>query len=297
MTLLQLQYFNMLARVLHYTRTAERLHISQPSLSYSINELEKELGVKLFQKEKGKISLTVFGQQLLPYVEESLALLDKGCGILREMSGKADQIVRLGYFHSISASLIPSIMEGFYQQEEHRQIRFHFTEAPSYEVFTQVQNGSLDLAFGPSQAEWAQAVGIMRQPLYLMVPKDHPLAGRSSVCFQDFAREPQIMLERASSLRRSLEDIFSEQGVIPHVVFEVRECNAALQYVGLGFGVSVLPWVPAAEGGKVVGIPISDKDKEFMRTIYLIAHNTRRLSPSARCVWEYIVKNFAINES
>ena len=61
MTLLQLQYFETLARVLHYTRAAEELHIAQPSLSYSIGELEKELGVKLFEKESRKIHLTEYG--------------------------------------------------------------------------------------------------------------------------------------------------------------------------------------------------------------------------------------------
>ena len=82
MTLLQLQYFQVLARVLHYTRSAEELHISQPSLSYSISELEKELGVKLFEKENRKISLTAYGEQFLPYVQRSLALLDEGAAVL-----------------------------------------------------------------------------------------------------------------------------------------------------------------------------------------------------------------------
>ena len=81
MTLLQLQYFQVLARVLHYTRAAEELHISQPSLSYSISELEKELGVKLFEKENRKISLTAYGEQFLPYVQRSLALLDEGAAV------------------------------------------------------------------------------------------------------------------------------------------------------------------------------------------------------------------------
>ena len=81
MTLLQLQYFQVLARVLHYTRAAEELHISQPSLSYSISELEKELGVKLFKKENRKISLTAYGEQFLPYVQRSLALLDEGAAV------------------------------------------------------------------------------------------------------------------------------------------------------------------------------------------------------------------------
>ena len=83
MTLLQLQYFQVLSHNLHYTRTAEQLCISQPSLSYAINELEKELGVKLFQKENRKVTQTVYGQQFLPYVEQALTLLQDGsmcCG-------------------------------------------------------------------------------------------------------------------------------------------------------------------------------------------------------------------------
>ena len=66
MTLLQLQYFKTLARVLHYTQAAAELHIAQPSLSYSIKELEKELGVKLFEKDSRHIRLTIYGEQFLP---------------------------------------------------------------------------------------------------------------------------------------------------------------------------------------------------------------------------------------
>ena len=68
MTLLQLQYFRVLARNLHYTRTAEELHVSQPSLSYAISGLEEELGVKLFEKKGRKTTLTSYGEQFLPYV-------------------------------------------------------------------------------------------------------------------------------------------------------------------------------------------------------------------------------------
>ena len=82
MTLLQLQYFETLARVLHYTHAAEELHIAQPSLSYSINELEKELGVKLFEKQNRKICLTDYGERFLPYVQKSLMLMEEGTCLL-----------------------------------------------------------------------------------------------------------------------------------------------------------------------------------------------------------------------
>ncbi len=294
MTLLQLRYFLVLAQTLHYTRTSEKLHISQPSLSYAISELEKELGVKLFYKEKRKVALTIYGQQFLPYVSKALSLIQDGTDSLQEMLGKAPQIVRLGYFHSISASFVPALVESFYQQERSRNIRFQFVESSSYDILSQLQSGKLDLGFSLHQAEWAESVGIMRQPLYLTVPAGHPLSSRSCVSFSDFAHEPQVMLERESNLRSNLDQVFSLRGVIPNIVFEVRECNAALQYVGLGFGVSVLPQVPAMDTDKVLVLPISDQDEEFVRTVYLTFHKARPLSLAAQKVREHIIRNYTL---
>ena len=284
MTLLQLQYFQVLSHNLHYTRTAEQLCISQ-----------KELGVKLFQKENRKVTQTVYGQQFLPYVEQALTLLQDGSNVLRQMANNAPQIVRLGYFHSVSASMIPALVDGFYQQEENRQIRFHFTESASYDILNQIRSGALDLGFSLHQAEWAESVGVIRQPLYLAVPANHPLSGHSFVSFDDFAHEPQIMLEHSSNLRSNMDQVFSQHGIIPNIVFEVRECNAALQYVGLGFGVSVLPQVPAMDTDKVYIVPISDQEKEFVRTIYLTYPKIHPISPAAQKVRDYIIQNCALN--
>jgi DNA-binding transcriptional LysR family regulator len=295
MTLLQLQYFKTLARILHYTKAAKELHIAQPSLSYSISELEKELGVKLFDKENRKIRLTVYGEQFLSYVEKILALLDESVSVLQQMAGSALQVVHLGYFHSISASLIPSIMAGIYSQEENRRIRFQFLEATSFDIFSQLKKGDLDLAFCMHRDEYVESTAIMRQPLYLTVPSNHPLAERSSVTFEDFSQEPIVMLEKSSSLRTQMDQIFARHGVIPNVVFEVHECNAALQYVALRFGISVLPRVPAMEKNeKVSVIPIADDKQAFVRTVYLLWAKSRPLSPAAQRVKDYIVEHYAI---
>ena len=294
MTLLQLQYFKTLARVLHYTRAAEELHIAQPSLSYSISELEKELGVRLFVKEKRSISLTLYGQQFLPYVEKSLSTLAEGTEVLKQLAGTSIQVVRLGYFHSISASLIPSIMEKLYLQPENEKLRIQFTEDTSFDIFSLLKKGELDLAFGMHQDEWTESVTIMKQPLYLAVPADHPLACRTSVKFSDFAQEPQIMLDKPSSLRTQMDRVYSRRDVIPRVVFEVRECNTALQYVALRFGVAVLPQVPAMESEKVSIIPIAEGGNEFVRTVYFSWARSNPLSPAAQRVRDYIVEHYAI---
>ena len=293
MTLLQLQYFETLARVLHYTRAAEELHIAQPSLSYSISELEKELDVKLFEKENRKIRLTEYGERFLPYVQKSLLLMEEGTNMLKQMTGTAPLLVRLGYFHSISSSLIPSIVEEVYRDPENKQIRFQFTEDTSFDIFTLLKNGKLDLAFCTHRDEWADSISIIKQPLYLVVPIEHPLAKRSHVTFEDFAREPLVVLDKASSLRMQIDRVFKERGVIPNTVFEVRECNAALQYVALNFGVSVLPEIPAMKTERVCAIPIAESGREFVRIIYLTWDRSRPLSPAAQRVRNLIVQRYA----
>ena len=104
------------------------------------------------------------------------------------------------------------------------------------------------------------------------------------------------MLEQGSNLRSNLDQIFAMRGVIPNIVFEVRECNAALQYVGLGFGVSVLPQVPAMDSDKVFVLPISDQDKEFVRTVYFTFRRGRPLSPAAQRVREHIIRNYSLKD-
>lgn len=296
MTLLQLQYFRTLAQVLHYTQAAKELHISQPSLSYSISELEKELDVKLFHKENRKISLTHYGEQFLPYAEKALDLLDEGANMLHQMSGTALQVVHLGYFYSVSSSLIPSMMEGVYSQEENRRIRFQFHEDTSFDIFSQLKKGTLDLAFCMHQDDSLNSVVIMRQPLYLAVPSNHPLAGREYITAEDFANEPMVVLDKPSSLRGLTDQLFDRIGKTPNVVFEVRECNAALQYVSLRFGVSILPKVPSMNSDKVAAIPIVEGQQALVRTVYLSWAKGHPLSPAAQRVRDYIIDHYATPE-
>lgn len=297
MTLVQLQYFKTLARVLHYTKAAEELHIAQPSLSYSINELEKELGIKLFSKEDRKVALTVYGEHFLPYVETALATLSDGAEELRQLSGSMLQEIRLGYFHSISSTLIPSLMEDLYSAEENKNLRFQFAEATSREILVQLKQGGLDLAFCMHRDEWLESVPVLCQQLYLAVPKDHPLAERGIVTFHDFCREPIVMLDSNSSLRILVDQLFAKNSATPNIMFVVRECNAALQYVALNFCVSILPQVPAMETAKIAALPIEDNGLNFVRTIYFTWMKNRSFSPAVKRVRNYIVEHYALSEN
>ena len=293
MTLAQLQYFQTLAHVLHYTRAAEALHIAQPSLSYSIGELEKELGVKLFVKEDRRVNLTMYGEQFLPYVETALATISDGTQAVQQLSDASYQVVKLGYFHSISSTFIPGLVESLYSIEENKKLRFQFSEATSSETLRLLKRGDLDLAFCMHRDEWVESVPVMEQQLYLAVPKEHPLANRETVRFEEFSAEPMAILDKASSLRTTVERVFLHYGGgAPNAMFVVHECNAALQYVALGFCVSILPRVPAMDSDKVAVLPVKDPDGFFSRTVYFSWMKNRPLSPAAKRVRNYITDHY-----
>ena len=297
MTLLQLEYFVALAENLHYTKTAEQLHISQPSLSYAINEIEKDLGVKLFHKDKQGITLNAYGVQFYPYAKKALEALENGKAMVTAMASHKETVVRWGYFHSVSASLIPALIQGFSEQNKKANIRFELTEDSVQRLFEQLRSGELDICFTCHQESWAASLPIARQALYLAVPADHPLVEREAVSFEDFAEERQILLTQGSDLRIQVDQLFRDNGAMPQVAFETRECNAALQYVALKFGVSILPQVPVMDRDDVSVLPILTRDgQELTRPIYLSYHKNRTLSPAVQFVIEFIRQQLSPDE-
>ena len=295
MTLLQLRYFETLARVLHYTRASQELNISQPSLSYAMNELEFELGVKLFSKDNRRISLTVYGERFLPYVRQALATVDEGVTLVQKMSSEVPQTVRMGYVQSLSSSLVPAIIQDLHAKNVSENLSFHFTEDTSSTIFEMLKNNEIDMAFCMHRDNWAESVPVMRQPLYLAVSVDHPLAEKDAVSTGDFIREPMVMLDKRNSLRVQFDQILEQRSIIPRIAFEVHSCNTALQYVALNLGVSVLPHVPAMDDERISVIPIFDDGREISRTVYLSWVKNHPLSLEAQRVISYIAENHSIS--
>lgn len=297
MTLLQLSYFVTLAEHLHYTKTAELLHISQPSLSYAISEMEKDLGVKLFQKEKQGVSLSDYGREYYPYAKKALETLERGRSAVTAMASSTETVIRWGYFHSVSATLIPTLIRSFHADARGSSIRFQLIEDSVQRLLTQLHSGDLDMCFTCHQESWATSVPIAHQPLYLAVPADHPLTEKSFVTLEDFAAEPQIMLTLGSDLRLQMDQFFHDNGVVPRTAYEVRECNAALQYVALKIGVAVLPQVPVMGQEDIAVLPIlTPEGRELSRTIYLSYHKTRPLTAAQRFVVDFILRELSAAE-
>ena len=294
LTLLQLKYFETLSRILHYTRAAQELNISQPSLSYAMNELELELGAKLFRRESRKVELTLYGERFLPYVRQALATIEEGTETVRRLNRVEPKTVRLGYVHSAASSLVPTIIKDLYEQSEDEHLAFSFTEARSQEILEQLKNGDIDLGICMLQEKWTESVPILYQRIYLAVAADHPLAGREAVSLEDFIHEPQIVLDRQSSLRMRLDEEFARREAVPRIAFEVRECNTALQYAALGLGVTVVPYVPALDDERLAAVPIFENGHELGRNVYLSRLRGKTLPLAAERVADFIETHYCL---
>lgn len=295
MTLIQLQYFQTLAYILHYTRASEALHISQPSLSYSIAELEKEMGFPLFAKTNRKVVLTEYGEYFLPYVEKALDLLSQGTEKLKMLANKDGKTVRLGYFYSISTDFIPAMINELYKQENFQDIVFDFSQDLSGKLLQQIISQELDLAFSMHTGAGVCSVPLFYQQLYLVLPHNHPLAGKAHIRTEDFVREPIIVLDESSNLRKVVTNIYDSVSAVPNVAFCVKECNAALQFVARGMGISIIPRVPAIEALPVKFVSMSED--LYRRMVYLTWAKESELAPAAAAVRDFLLRNYRYKES
>ena len=292
MTLLQLEYCIALAENLHYTKTAELLHISQPSLSYEIKELEKELGAELFVIRNKKVYISEYGTLFLPYAKKALSTLSKGTQAVHDRLSNSEYTVRLGYFHSIAASFIPSMVDSFKTAFPDSRITFSFEEIPARDIPDRIKQDKIDLGFSLLTNGIEDNYRIRKQPLCLYVPSGHRLSKKSRVTLTDLENEPFIMLTRSNSLRDFIEKRFADEDIIPDTAFEVPECNTALQYVSMGYGISVLPPLHTFNAEKVHSIPIMEYDRELSREIFLLCGKSVTKGSPAAAVRDFITAHY-----
>ena len=125
MNLSHLRYFVELAHTRHYTRAAEHLFITQPSLSHAIGQLESELGVPLFERSGRNTTLTRLGEEFLVCAERTLSTLDSGVESLRR-SAQGEGLIRLGFLRVLGIRFIPELAARFLGQNQGESIRFSF---------------------------------------------------------------------------------------------------------------------------------------------------------------------------
>ena len=281
MTIRQLECFLVMAEELHYTKAANRLHVSQPSLSYSISELEKELSLPLFVRKDNRTFLTRYGESLLPYAAEVMKLVNemqlKAHGLANTSSGT----IRLGNIYSVSFDFVPRLLEAFYSDKENGQIAVHISQGVNDALIGQLMEGELDFIISAfPNDERLISKHLFTQELKFIVPESHRLADRSAVSLEDVRDERLISLGRDSNIRNHIEDCFRERGMEASFALEVTECSAMGAYISSGMGTAIAPVVPSFKSNNVKIISFTEKDKELLGRKICLSWVKERYLPS-----------------
>ena len=267
MNIYNLRYFVTLARIRQYTKAAEELCITQPSLSHAISQMEKELGVKLFEKNGDKITLTQFGEEFLSYAEKTLDVLDDGIASIKR-SAMGNGTIRLGLVRPLGISYVPRMAAAFIKKNPKLDIDFTFHTDVTGRLLDDMQLGKYDLLFcsKPSEEYHFTAEPVMKQRLVLITSKGHPLAKK---------------------MKRSI-NLAETAGYS----YETEEDQVIAGLVANGFGIAVVPYMDILEKMSVEIFEI--ESPEYERSFYMVNDNSTYMSPAVETFMNFVIENTSV---
>ena len=258
MELHQLRYFCAVARAGNFTRAAEQEHVSQPSLSQQVLKLEDELGTRLFDRLGRSIRLTASGEAFLPKAEAVLRQLSQAKLEIREMSGVEKGTVTVGTIPTIAPYFLPARLSSFARQ--HPQIQVSVVEEITPVLLEKLQEGRIDLALLalPVVGDHFVSQELLREPLYLVVPQTHCLAGQTRVHLNQIEDESFLLLKEGHCFRENTLAACGRARLRPNVVFESGQFATLLAMVAAGAGISVVPAMAVEPRAGCCFIPLAD---------------------------------------
>ena len=244
MELRQLRSFLSIAETLHFGRTAELIHLSQPALSHQIRTLEEEVGVRLFERNRRKTTLTAAGLAFRDDAAAALSQLEQAIrGARLAASGKLG-LLRIGFVSTAGSEIVPNIVRQF--KESNPDVEFSLRNILTKEQVELLETGSLDIGFlrqPIGQHSALDVVTVHRERLVLVVPSSHKLAKRKRVRLREVASQDFVMYERtyAPGFHDSIVGILRDAGIVPNVSQTAGEIPTLISLVASRMGITILP--------------------------------------------------------
>lgn len=278
MDLGQLEAFVQVAQHKSFSKAAEALFLTQPSVTARIQSLERDLGEPLFERNGRGVRLTEVGAAFLPYARRVLKALQEGRDALRGMRNLEVGSLRLGSAMTVGTYVLPSLLKTFCSRYPGIEVtvRTGRSEAVLQMVVNDdVQAGVVRTVVHPD----VTTIRLYEDDLCLVAAPDHPFAQRpGGVSIQEVAPEPLILFDRGSSYNALVHSVFRQAGIVPHTLMEMDAMEATKKMVEEGLGIAMLPRVSVArelEQGFLVEIDVRDVTMP-RRQISLIYRRNRR---------------------
>jgi DNA-binding transcriptional LysR family regulator len=242
MELRHIRSFLSIAETLHFGRTAELIHLSQPALSLQIRALEEEVGVRLFERNRRKTTLTAAGAAFRDDAAAALSQLEQAIRRARLAANGKLGPLRIGFISTAGSKIVPGIVRQF--RELNPEVEFSLRQYLTAEQVQMLETGLLDVGFlrlpigGHSALD---VVTVHREPFVLVVPSSHKLAKRKRLRLREVSGETFVMFERAYTpgLYDLILGMLRDAGIVPNVSQAAADLSTVISLVDAHMGIAI----------------------------------------------------------
>lgn len=289
MTLHQLQVFEATARLGSFTRAAEELHLTQPTVSMQVKHLAKIIGVPLFEQIGKKLYLTESGRVLFKTCQEVFDRLERLEMNLLELRGMKQGRLRLSAT-TTAKYFLPKLLNPFCRQYPGINVSL---EVSSHDTVLNRLNDNLDDVYILSRLPERDDIEIkpfLCNPLVVVAPAEHPLTKKQHGTLTDLVDQPFVMRERGSATREAADRLLHQQGVSVRVKLELGSNEAIKQAVNQGLGLSVLSLHSLNDCNSAFQLSILNVDHfPIHQQWYVVFPKEKALSTVARTFIDYLL--------
>ncbi len=258
MELRHLRYFDAIAETQNFTRAAERLHVTQSTLSHQIKQLEEELGLVLFDRSHKKVALTEAGEMLRSHLMPALQQIDRGLQALSHPAEALSGEIRIAATHSFNTRLVPLCVSSFLSH--HPGIKVSVEELSASLIAKRLASGHLELgvSYRPEDRSELWFEPLYNEELKLVVADRHPLARRRRVRMIELHNCRMVLLPRQFSTRLLLDDCFDAAGAQPLVMAELNSIAPMIELIRQTDLAGIIAETAVSPAADLRAIPIED---------------------------------------
>ncbi len=281
MTLRHLRVFLAVYQTQNVTRAAERLHMTQPTVTRAVQELERYYGVRLFERINRRLYITQSGRQLYARAVHIVGSFDR---MEKELKNWDEfGLLRIGATPTLASVLLPKTLMTF--EKKHPKLRVRCSVENGTHLQEALADDRLDFALieGEVAAEHLHAEPFSEDRLILLLPPDDPRRNAPALTLRELAESPLLLREKGSMGRSFLDRVFAAHDLPLEPLMESISTHAIIQAVHAGLGISFLPQRlirHSVETGFVATRAVDDEP--FVRRNFAVWHEDKFLTRSAR---------------
>lgn len=293
--LADLRAFVAVADLSSFRAAAEAIHLSQPALSRRIEKLERALGVRLFDRTTRAVMLTTIGRDFVRKARTLLDNLDESLISIRGVGATTRDEVTIACVPSAVYHFLPRVFSRY--QQTYPKIRIRILDEGANEVLAAVVRGEADFGISMigTQEPDIEFRALRRERFIVACHRDHVLARKHNLRWSDLRDYDFMMIGKTSANRLLLDHALAEVSERPQWSYEAQHSYTLLGLVEADLGVAVVPELAMPQGAHPTLVSINLSDPVVTRTLGLIRHRRRPLSPVARHLYEFFGEEARLN--